>query len=47
MPPTDEAVERLMQDLRLETSLVAVYDAAPSAEFEPLVRASGRACCFA
>jgi hypothetical protein len=38
MPPTEQAVMRLLQDLRLETPVVAVYDAAPSPEFEPLVR---------
>jgi hypothetical protein len=47
MAPTQQAVDRLMQALRLETPIVALYDAAPGKGFEPLVEAQGRACCFA
>jgi hypothetical protein len=45
--PTNEKVERLKEKLRLETPLIAVYDAAPDEAFEPTVTARGRACCFA
>jgi hypothetical protein len=45
--PTAEQVRRLLDALQLETPLVAIYDADPSAAFEPIVRAKGRACCFA
>jgi hypothetical protein len=47
MPPTSEAIERLMKQLRLETPLIAVYDAAPGKAFEPMIEAKGRTCCFA
>ncbi len=47
MAPRQEAITRLMQALRLDTPVVALYDAAPDAAFEPLVEAQGRACCFA
>ncbi len=47
MPPTAQALKRLLDDLRLETPVIAVHDAPPSPEFEPLVHSSGRACCFA
>ena len=46
MPPTTDAIERLMTQLRLETPLIAVYDAAPSDTFEPLIEVTGRTCCF-
>jgi hypothetical protein len=45
--PTAERVQRLLDALQLATPLVAVYEADPSAAFEPIVRAKGRACCFA
>lgn len=47
MPPTNDAIDRLMAQLRLETPLIALYDAAPGEAFEPLIEAQGRACCFA
>ncbi|MBI5487162.1 MAG: DUF169 domain-containing protein [Deltaproteobacteria bacterium] len=47
MAPTTEQVERIRGKLRLDTPLIAVYDAAPGPDFEPLVRATARACCFA
>ena len=36
-----------MTSLRLDTSLIAVYDSPGSAAFEPMVKAKGRACCSA
>jgi hypothetical protein len=47
MPPTDAAIKRVVKKLRLETPLIAVYDAEPGDEFHPLVIAKGHACCFA
>lgn len=47
MSPAKPAVDRLKEKLRLETPIVAVYDTAPAAEFEPTVKATGRTCCFA
>jgi hypothetical protein len=47
MAPTTEQVDRILAKLRLTTPLVAVYDAPPGPDFEPLVRAKGRTCCFA
>ena len=47
MAPERESVDRLMRALRLDTPIVALYDAAPGGAFEPLVEAQGRACCFA
>ena len=47
MPPTEAAIDRLKSALRLETPLIAVYDSAPTPEFEPTVKATGRTCCFA
>jgi len=47
VPPTDESIQRLMEKLRLSTQPIAVYDAAPDSDFEPLVKAAGSACCFA
>ena len=45
--PTEAAVSRLQQRLRLTTPLIAVYDAPPSEAFAPLVEATGTTCCFA
>jgi hypothetical protein len=45
--PTARAVDRMKRQLRLETPLIAVYDAAAGKAFEPLVVAQGHACCFA
>jgi hypothetical protein len=45
--PTQDAIDRMMKRLRLTTPLIAVYDAAPSAAFEPLVEAEAQTCCFA
>jgi hypothetical protein len=47
MPPTQDAVNRLTEALRLDTPLIAVYDCAPSDDFAPIVEAKGRVCCFA
>ena len=47
MPPTMERIHDLKNKLRLETPIVAVYDCPPDEAFEPIVRATGRACCFA
>jgi hypothetical protein len=47
MPPTQAAIDRLTKCLRLSTPLIAIFDCPPSPEFEPLVRARGRACLFA
>jgi hypothetical protein len=47
MPPTQAKIDRLLEKLRLDRPPIAVYDAAPGADFEPLVRAKGRTCCFA
>ena len=47
MPPTTDAIDRLMTQLRLKTPLIAVYDAAPGEAFEPLIEATGHTCCFA
>ncbi len=46
MPPAKQAVDRLIKALRLETPLIAVYDGADPAAFEPLVESAGHACCF-
>ena len=40
-------IERLMKAMRLETPIIAIYDTDPSSEFDPMVQAKGRACCFA
>jgi Uncharacterised ArCR, COG2043 len=45
--PTDEAISRLKDRLRLTAPLIAVYDAPPSDAFAPLVEAAGTSCCFA
>lgn len=37
----------MMEKLRLKTPILALYDSEPSDEFEPMVEASGRTCCFA
>lgn len=42
-----QSIDRLIQALRLETPIIAIYDTPPSSEFEPMVKAKGRACCFA
>ena len=47
MAPTSEAIDRMMKQLRLDTPLLAVYDAAPGEAFGPLIEAKGRTCCFA
>jgi len=47
MPITQQAVERLLEKLRLTTPVIAVYDAEPGPAFEPMVRSAGGACCFA
>jgi hypothetical protein len=43
---TTAAVDRLVARLRLTTPLIGVYDAQPSAAFEPLVETQGTSCCF-
>jgi hypothetical protein len=47
MALTEQAINRLKEALRLTTPIIALYDAAPDESFEPTVRATGRACCFA
>jgi hypothetical protein len=47
MPPERASVERLIEKLRIDTPIIALYDSEPSGAFEPLVKASGRTCCFA
>lgn len=47
MPPTEQAVTRLTDALRLDTPIVGLYDTDPSDDFEPIIHAKGRACCFA
>jgi hypothetical protein len=42
-----QRIEILTKALRLETPIIAIYDSDPSPDFEPLVQAKGRACCFA
>ncbi len=44
--PTEAAVARLRSHLRLVTPLVALYDAVPSPDFEPLVHPKDTDCCF-
>jgi hypothetical protein len=46
MQPTTQSIGRLRTKLRLETPLIAVYDAAPSATFEPTVKGTSNNCCF-
>ena len=45
--PTQEAIERLRRQLHLTTPLIALYDTAPSPDFEPLVEPKDTDCCFA
>ena len=47
MAPKKAAIERLSGKLRLDTPIIALYDASPSDRFEPIVMSSGRTCCFA
>lgn len=47
MPPAASSIERLVARLRLHTPIIAVYDAAPGEIFEPIVKSTGRTCCFA
>lgn len=47
MTPKKTEIDRLMEKLRLETPIVAVYDSPPDETFEPMVGAMGSACCFA
>jgi hypothetical protein len=42
-----QSLERLTKALRLDTPIIAIYDTEPTTEFEPVVQAKGRACCFA
>ncbi|MDX9722240.1 MAG: DUF169 domain-containing protein [Myxococcota bacterium] len=45
--PNGQEFARLLQALRLETPVIALYDCDASPAFEPIVHARGRACCFA
>ncbi len=45
--PTHDAIDRMTKKLRLDTPLIAVYDAAPGEAFAPVVEAKERTCCFA
>jgi len=47
MAPTEEGIQRLKRGLRLGTPIIGVYDTDPAPDFEPSIRAQGRACCFA
>ncbi len=46
MIPTTEQVERLRERLRLNTPILAIYDAAPDETFAPTVEAKGSNCIF-
>ena len=41
------SLDRLTGKLRLTTPIIAIYDSGPSELFEPIVKATGRTCCFA
>lgn len=43
----EQKIERLTKALRMDTPIIAIYDTDPSAAFEPMTEAKGRACCFA
>ena len=43
----EQKIRRLTNALRLETPIIALYDTGPSPDFEPMVQAKGRGCCFA
>ena len=43
----EKNIERLTKALRMETPIIAIYDTDPSPDFEPMVQARGRSCCFA
>jgi hypothetical protein len=45
--PREESIERLRGLLHLSTPLIGVYDARPSDDFAPMVRAEETNCCFA
>ncbi len=45
--PAQDAIDRLMWKLRLQTPLIAVYDAEASEAFAPLAEAEPDTCCFA
>jgi hypothetical protein len=47
MKPAEESITRLKRALRLENPIIAVYDSPASDDFQPLVTAKGRSCCFA
>ena len=47
MPPAQSSINRLVEKLRLSTPIIAIYDTEPSEIFEPIVKATGRTCCFA
>jgi hypothetical protein len=44
--PTEESIARLRSTLHLSTPLIALYDTAPSPDFEPLVEPKDTDCCF-
>lgn len=43
----ENQIKRLTDALRLDTPIIALYDSEPSPDFDPMVEAKGRACCFA
>lgn len=47
MPPRRDQIKRLKEKLRLDTPIIALYDCPPGELFEPIMKATGRACCFA
>ncbi len=44
--PTEQAIERLRGYLRLTTPIIALYDSAPTPDFEPVVEPRETDCCF-
>jgi hypothetical protein len=44
---TPEAIERLCLHLRLSAPIVALYDAPPGPQFDPIVEPDETTCCFA
>jgi hypothetical protein len=47
MKVTEKKISRLLNALRLDTPIIALYDSPPDPGFEPMKQAKGRSCCFA
>ncbi|MFW6126218.1 MAG: DUF169 domain-containing protein [Chloroflexota bacterium] len=45
--PSQERIDALLEALRLDTPVIALYDSADIEAFKPLVRPEGMNCCFA